>query len=153
MEGGALRSRSGAGKNSSLASRVDVQSGLGACRHNPWDKDKRRRSRQLRRWTFARSLLFRGAFPGNFLAEIFGILGIADDLVVRTVTTSIYRQQPRVAGRAEDSNFSHREICNLCGRRPYQHDIATGGFLEIDRNTTASIITGAADCLKCGEPL
>src|SRR6266581_8310738 len=126
-----------------------VQSSLGTCRHNFRDKDEGRRSRQFRRRTFARTLLFRGAFSGNFLAEIFCILRIADGLVVRTVTTSICRQQPRVAGRAEDSNFSHGEIWIPRGGRPYQHDIAAGGFLEIDRNMAISIIAAGADCLKC----
>src|SRR5438874_5248573 len=128
-----------------------VQSSLGTCRYNFRDKDEGRRSRQFRRRTFARSLLFRGAFPGNFLTEIFCILRIADGLVVRTATSSICRQQLRLAGRPEDSNFSHREICILRGGRPYQHDIAAGGFLEIHRNT--SIITGGADFLKRGEHL
>src|SRR3989440_10870066 len=159
MKGGALRRRS---RRAELAPRqFIVQSPLGTCRHDPWDKDKWRRSRQFRRRTFAGSLLFRGAFPRNLLAEIlaeiFCILRIADSLVFRSigsiVPTSICRKQPRVASWTEDSNFSHREICILRGGRPYQHDIATGGFVEIDRHTTTPIITGGADRLKCGESL
>ncbi len=95
--------------------------------------------------------------PPESLAEIFCILRIADSLAVRSigrvVSNSICRQQPRVAGWAEDSNFSDREICIPRGRCPYQHDIATGGFLEIDRDTTTSIIIAGADRPKCGERL
>src|SRR5438874_7709784 len=134
-----------------LAQESPPPSPLRACWHNSWDKDKRRRSRQFRR------LLFRGPFARSFLAEVFCILKIADSLAVRSigrvVSNSICRQQPRFAGWAEDSNFRHRETCILRGSRPYQHDIATGGFLEIDRNTATSIITAGADYLKCGQRL
>jgi len=144
-----------------LAQETPPPSPLRACWHNSWDKDKWGRSRQFSRRPFAGGLLFRGSFPRNLLAEIlseiFCILRIADSLAVRSigrvVTNSIYRQQPRVAGWAEDSNFSDREICIPRGRRPYQHDIATGGFLEIDRDTTTSIIIAGADRPKCGERL
>src|SRR5438874_6570403 len=132
-----------------LAQESPPPSPLRACWHNSWDKDKWWRSRQFR------GLLFRGSFPWNLLAEIFCILRIADSLAVRSigrvVSNSICRQQPRVAGWAEDSNFSDREIWIPRGRCPYQHDIATGGFLEIDRDSTTSIIIAGADRPKCGE--
>src|SRR5207302_1636373 len=126
---------------------------LRACWHNSWEKDRWWRSRQFKR----RTLLFRGSCPRNLLAEIFCILRIADSRAVRSigrdVSNSICRQQPRVAGWAEDSDFSDREIWIPRGRCPYQHDIATGGFLEIDRDSTTSIIISGADRPKCGERL
>src|SRR4029077_20062623 len=63
------------------------------------------------------------------------------------------RQQARVPGCVEDSNFSDREIWIPRGGCPYQHDIATGGFLEIDRDPPTSIIIAGTDPPKCGERL